>query len=525
MMSVTSLAGSVSGWECLPQDIQGEVISYLSASGFSRFAQVCKNWTTLLQNSKAWERLLKRNFPFYALKIGETSHQAYKRFYFNFQNKVYTLTTSSIGEGVVNALAIKCDGVLLSCDHGKIRGLDLNHPSPVSKIFGPGIETNHNTGVTALAVEGHWLASSFERTNVQVCNLKDKSQQLLSFESSVKSLAIKRDFLFVGLINNTMEIHSLNDNTVERFDFGKLPDWLEGIISFVTYGENVFIGTPDGVIRSYNLIIGPNSMQVLSPHDSSCIGLSCLAISKDGKHLFAGFCTGKIHVIDLASKKRMVLENNKRREDLSVVSLSLWDEKKLVVAFREGSLEIWDWEKNVCESNAVGFFEFDGCSRRIGSMVSEHGKVFVGGGFGGQIKIYDFTAKHDAVLKELISALKKTDKEGVTEDQRQAARFAYNRFARMPKAIRDGVSRELFQFLKDTRKDDYEDVFFRRNGKAPSDREIAYAMRAFLSKGGINLPPVRAIAGSPQDIRPLAGAATGNPQHVKPKDQESCLIC
>jgi WD40 repeat protein len=405
MMPVTSLGG----WESLPLDLQEDVISYLSAPGFCWFAQVCTGWNTPLQNPKVWERVLKRNFPFYALKTGETAHQAYQRFYFNFRNKVYTLTTSSRGNGVVNALAIKCDGVLLYCDYRTIRGLDLNHLSPVEEVFGPGIETNHNTGVTALAVEGHWLASSFERKNVQVCNLKDKIQQVLSFESSVQSLAIKRDFLFVGLINNTMEIHNLNDNKVERFDFGILPDWLEGTISFVTYDENVFIGSPDGVIRSYNLTIGPNSMEVLSPYDKSCIGLSCLAISKDGKHLFAGFCTGKIHVINLVSKKRTILESDKRKNDSSVVSLKLWDEKKLVVAFREGILEIWNWEKNICESDAMRFFEFEKCCPSIGSMISEHGKIFLGGGFGGQIKIYDFTANHDAVLEELISALEKTD--------------------------------------------------------------------------------------------------------------------
>jgi hypothetical protein len=514
---------SMSRWEALPPDIQWEVTGYLDPSDLCRGPQVCKSWNTCYQI--LWERALKRDFPLYNLKNGETSRDAYLRFNFNLQKRIYTLTVLHPGNGRINALFIKDDGVLLSgCERGNIGGLDLKSLRLIPTVFDSSITTTHNAGITALAVEGDWFASSLQNDKVQICNLKDKSQKFLLFKSSVKSLAIIGDSLFVGLSNNTVKIHNLKSNQTQSMNFGKLPDPLEGVISIVTDGENLFIGSANGAIRSYNPAIGSSSIRSLKASGSPCFDLSCLTISKDAKHLFAGFCNGEIQVMDIASEIWATLGGNQEKTEWPVVSLSSWGESKVIAAFLGGDIEIWDWEKNVCESNLKEFYEFDRARAQISSMVSNQGRLVIGGSFG-DVKIYDFTASHDEVLGQFSDILEKQHTRIATADDCQAAKRVYEQFARMPKAIQNGVSRELYASLKETRGSGGEDAFFRRNEKTPSDRDIARAMKSYLEKGGASSPPVRAIAGSPQDIRPSIGAIAGNPQHATPKDQESCVIC
>jgi hypothetical protein len=514
---------SIPRWEVLPSDIQWEVTGYLDPSDLCRGLQVCQSWNTCYQT--LWKRALKQDFPLYNLKNGETDRDAYLRFNFNLQKRIYTLTVLHPGKGRINALFIKDDGVLLSgCEGGNIGGLDLKSLRLVPTVFDSSIKTTHNAGIIALAVEGDWFASGLENNMVQICNLKDKSQKFLLFKSSVNSLAIKGDSLFVGLSNNTMKIHNLKSNQTQSMNFGKLPDPLEGVVSIVTDGENLFIGSANGAIRSYNLAIGSSSIRSLKAAGSPHSDLSCLTISKDAKHLFAGFCTGEIQVMDIASEIWATLAGNQERTGMSLVSLSSWGERKVIAAFLGGDIEIWDWKKDVCESNLKESYEFNKARACICSMVSKQGRLVIGGSFG-DIKIYDFTASHDEVLGQFSDILEKQDTRLATADDRQAAKRAYEQFARMPSAIQNGVSRELYASLKETRGSGGEDAFFRRNEKTPSDRDIACAMKSYLKKGGASSPPVRAIAGSPQDIRPSIGAIAGDPKRDLPQKQDNCLIC
>jgi WD40 repeat protein len=466
------------GWHQLsPEiDVAYKIISFLEVRDFPSCRQVCKEWDDVFQDDEVWKQALQRNFPYHEIKEGEICQKTYQCIYFNFQRGLYTLTTHQTSRAVVVTAQAMNQNVLCSGDsEGVVWVWDKKTFNLINSF------RNNGNRVTAIAIEGSWFALGSPNGEVQLANWDAQANKLnpvkrLQVGENVSSLAIKGDTLFVGRLNSRFEVHDLITGTSQSF-----PVVSEGpssqVAPILADGENLFIGSGNGEIRSYHLPTGPSSAAILGKHRG---GISCLEISKDKNRLFSSAHDSTVKVWNWATKTCLATLG-KEWKSRDACSFGLWGEEKVVVAHTDGEIKIWDWQKQTCEF--IFKEQVEPLLLSIKSMFVEKGKLFVGR-CDGKIMVYDATASHHEVLKDIVDVL--------VGNNPRLVQLAFERFERMPKAIKNGVFTHLYKALNITRPGGYqgnpEDAFYGRNGEYAAVDDILFAIDAYLEVQGEIIP-------------------------------------
>jgi hypothetical protein len=474
--------------------ISFHIISHLELeSDVPSFALVCKAWHAVFQkDDNVWRRGLQRDFAFYQLKPGETCQEVYQRLYFNFKEGrgtlniidqgIESLDPQNHGE-VVNALAVK-EGILFSGhSNGDLKCWDTKTFKHAAQVFGSGVRTQFPASVNALAVEGCWLASSFSEQSVGFYNLNTRVQRKLNIGAPAEALAVSGNHLFIGQSDGTVIVYDMENNKhVRRWQPG-LANTMGPMRSIVINNhQNLFVLYDKALLKCKNWIVDNSIEAILRAKPGA--SLSCLTLFDSQFALLA--LDKKISLWDFSSEKAIhlgSLDKAQIGETISsldpISSLCSCDDKRVAGVFKGGNVGVWNLERHKA---AISFRVFDNLQDDAQCMTFGDGKLFIGLN-SGKIAVYDFTARCDQILKEIIMRLATgIALEGTHSTPAANARM---QFEKLPKEVKEGFLAELGRVLKSSR-EGYEgnpqDAFYGRNTEQVSDIDLFCAASAYLAQ-------------------------------------------
>jgi WD40 repeat protein len=435
----------------LSDDCLLKVFGLLSLGAISTCNQVCKQWNQFLNSDLAWQHLWQYHFPSTNLGTIQNFPEFVNHLRSNLSTGVCSVKTLRGHTHGVYSIVLE-DGKLLSGSwDNTIKIWDLSNPTCIATLQG------HENSVSSLAVSnGKLFSGSWDKT-IKIWDLSNHTciATLSGHENSVSSLAISDGKLFSGSCDKTIKIWDLSNHTC----IATLSGHEDRVFSLAVSNGKLFSGSWDNTIKIWDLS-NHTCIATLQGHTSS---VRALAVS-NGK-LFSGSWDKTIKIWDLSN-------------DTCIATLSGHEESVLSLAVSNGKLFSGSWDKTIKIwdlSNHTCIATFQGHTSGVPSLAVSNGKLFSGSD-DNTIKIWDFTASHAQIFEEIANELE-------SQDQKEA-KFALERFSKMPKAAKNKIFGELYKIIKPKLKRDYwgcaEDAFYGKNGQSATGAQKAQAIRNYL---------------------------------------------
>jgi WD40 repeat protein len=448
----------------LSPEILVEILKLLSLPEIRMSSLTCKHLYEASQDDFLWKILFRSHFPKVIKEIKGDYQQAYQHQHLtnsNLINGVYTVNTLQGNKDAPLSFIIHEDKLYATSSVGNtIKIWDLNSNQCIATLIG------HFGVVKSLAIHDGKLYSGSWGGTIKIWDLNSNQciATLIGHDAAVHSLAIYDGKLYSSSSDSTIKIWDLNSNQC----IATLIGHDAAVNSLAIYDGKLYSSSSDSTIKIWDL----NSNQCIAALIGHNAEVNSLAIY-DGKLYFSS-SDGKIKIWDLNSHQCVATLSNQRSD--WVLSSLLIHEDKLYSASssHDGSLsaiKIWDLNSNQCI--AILFSDSKSPTGVICSSLAIHkGKLYSGS----RLKIWDFTASHDAVFAEIAGQF-------LDEDPRTQLE-ATERFSRMPETAKNKVYGELHRLIKSRLANDYwgcaEHAFHNQHGQFSTPSEKAQAIYNYL---------------------------------------------
>jgi WD40 repeat protein len=442
-------------WKELPTDVTcNQVLTLLDPLDLSKCSVVCEQWNRFLTSKDIWEPLSRYHFP--SLTPGFLkSFQAYQLFYSNLSKGICSVKT--LREDNSEVLCLALSGTTLISGHDKtIKIWDLESPANTCTATLGG----HTNSVCSLALMGTTLISGSLDNTIKIWDLNTNTctDTLKELTHMVFSLVLKGTTLISGSYDGTIKIWDLSSPT--NTCTATLKGHTGAVSSLALRGTTLISGSYDRTIKIWDLETN-TCIATLEGHASWVCGLAL----KDTTLFSGGSGDATIKIWDLRTN---TCTNALFGHPLEVLSLAIKD-TTLFSGSSDTTIKIWDLNSptNICTATLLGHTSIVNC------LLFKDATLFSGSD-DRTIKIWDFAASHAAIFMEIASALEGKDP--------IEAKFAMDRFLKMPSAAKNKIFNELYKIIKSELKRCAEDVFYGKNEQIPTNAQRAKAIRKYLDK-------------------------------------------
>jgi WD40 repeat protein len=463
-LSLTATPSQNSPLLKLPSEILVEILRSLSLPEVGMSRLTCKHFYEALQDDFVWKILFRSHFPKVIKEIKGDYQQAYKHQYLlnsNLTNGIYTENMLQSNGDQVQSFIVHDDKLYSGSSDNTIKIWDLNSNQCIATLSG------HGKKIYSLALHNGKLCSGSSDGKIKVWDLNSNEciDTLLDHVTAVNSLAIHDGKLYSCSWDGIIKIWDLNSNQC----IATLIGHTGAFNSLAIHDGKLYSSSSDG-IKIWDL----NSNQCIDTLIGHIRAVKSLAIH-DGK-LYSSSRDGTIKIWDLNSNQCVATLSNER-SDWSLSSLLIHEDKLYSACSSTcGSvsvIKIWDLNSNQCIAVLFSDHRSPTATVICSSLAIHKGKLYSGS----RLKIWDFTASHDAVFAEIAEQF--LDEDPITRLN------AAQRFLRMPQTARNKVYGELYLLIKGRLTNDYwgcaEHAFHGKNGQFSTPQEKAQAIRDYLS--------------------------------------------
>ncbi len=360
---------------------------------------------------------------------------------------------------------------LFSCSDDKtIKIWDLTAELPTCTMILEG----HTGKVVSLAIANRTLYSGSLDKTIKIWDLNTTQPTcvatLTGHTGTVGSLAVGDRKLFSGSLDNTIKIWDLNTSPPICTD--TLTGGYTGVLGSLIFADGKLFSCPSSSneIKIWDLNTAPPSFSTLK-YDAQNGNIKSLTYA-NGK-LFSGFSNGVIKIWDANINPPICTATLEGHQD-GVISLVI-GHGKLFSRSHDLSIKIWDLNTNPPTCTATLSTEVSGT---LASLTFANGKLF--SSLLSSIKaiqMYDFTAKENAIFKEIASQF---------NGDSDAYEKPIERFSRMPESAKNKINEQLYKIIKSNSLEGFQDMAPTSLEMIPTDEQWAQAIFNYLKEQGEN---------------------------------------